>query len=153
MIVFSGELDKNSKQYVKNKLLKFTAKISIMILLVLSIPIILLSLLWEKLILLFLIVVVLISISFFMGGNKQIQFGIPKKILIDEYYVNLEGENIYQKKSINTVKKVIDFGDWYHIVFKFPAKSIYCVCQKNLLEEGTIEEFEAVFEGKIVRKK
>ena len=137
MIVFSGELDKNSKQYVKNKLLKFTAKISIMILLVLSIPIILLSLLWEKLILLFLIVVVLISISFFMGVNKQI----------------LEGENIYQKKSINTVKKVIDFGDWYHIVFKFPAKSIYCVCQKNLLEEGTIEEFEAVFEGKIVRKK
>lgn len=36
MIVFSGELDKNSKQYVKNKLLKFTAKISIMILLVLT---------------------------------------------------------------------------------------------------------------------
>ena len=105
MIVFSGELDKNGKQYVKNKLLKFTAKISIMILLVLSIPIILLSLLWEKLILLFLIVVVLISISFFMGVNKQILFVIPKKILIDEYYVNLEGENIYQKKSINTVKK------------------------------------------------
>ena len=43
MIVFSGELDKNGKQYVKNKLLKFTAKISIMILLVLSIPIILLK--------------------------------------------------------------------------------------------------------------
>ena len=135
MIVFSGELDKNGKQYVKNKLLKFTAKISIMILLVLSIPIILLSLLWEKLILLFLIVVVLISISFFMGVNKQILFVIPKKILIDEYYVNLEGENIYQKKSINTVKKVIDFGDWYHIVLNFRLKAYIAFVRKICLKK------------------
>lgn len=79
MIVFSGELDKNSKQYVKNKLLKFTAKISIMILLVLSIPIILLSLLWEKLILLFLIVVVLISISFFWEVTNKYNSVFLKK--------------------------------------------------------------------------
>lgn len=75
MIVFSGELDKNSKQYVKNKLLKFTAKISIMILLVLSIPIILLSLLWEKLILRLLnLVRTLLSLFFIIFQYKQAYF-------------------------------------------------------------------------------
>ena len=66
------------------------------------------------------------------------------KIVDFRYFPGMEREN---------VKCIFDFGDWYHIVFKFPTKSIYCVCQKNLLEEGTIEEFETIFEGKIVRKK
>ena len=39
------------------------------------------------------------------------------------------------------------------IFFIFPYKSQRFVCQKDLLVQGTIEEFEAVFEGKIVRKK
>ena len=153
MIIFLGELADNSRKYVKNKLFKFTSIVSIMIALILSIPIILLSILWDKLILLFLIVCVLISISLLWGVNKQLQFVIPKKILINDDFINIEGQNIYQKKSITTVKKVIDMGGWYHIVVKFPAKSIYCVCQKNLLTEGSIEQFEKLFEGKIVRKK
>ena len=42
---------------------------------------------------------------------------------------------------------------YYKIFFIFPYKSQRFVCQKDLLVQGTIEEFEAVFEGKIVRKK
>lgn len=48
MIIFLGELADNSRKYVKNKLFKFTSIVSIMIALILSIPIILLSILWDK---------------------------------------------------------------------------------------------------------
>ena len=55
-------------------------------------------------------------------------------------------------KPISKVKKVVDCGDWYFIVFKFLEFSNALACQKDLITKGTIEEFEALFEGKIVRK-
>jgi len=55
-------------------------------------------------------------------------------------------------KSVEDVKKVIDMGSCYYIKFYFPPEIATCFCQKDLLVEGTIEEFEKLFEGKIVRK-
>ena len=34
----------------------------------------------------------------------------------------------------------------------FPSQWSNCICQKDLIIEGTIEEFEKLFEDKIVRK-
>lgn len=53
--------------------------------------------------------------------------------------------------SINEVKKVIDYGECYFIIYTDVAQAI--VCQKDLIKEGTLEEFEALFEGKIKRRK
>lgn len=67
--------------------------------------------------------------------------------------------NSYFKKSLTTgvrpvekVKKVIDVGDWYYIIFKFGDIGNSWVCQKDLLTKGTIDDFEKIFDGKIVRK-
>jgi len=54
-------------------------------------------------------------------------------------------------KTISEVLKVIDYWYWYEIVFKQREKMNY-ICQKDLIVTGTIEDFEKLFEGKIVRK-
>jgi len=53
--------------------------------------------------------------------------------------------------EIDQVKRVRDDGKYYSIIYADISNAI--ICQKSLLVEGTLEEFEALFEGKIVRKK
>jgi len=50
------------------------------------------------------------------------------------------------------VKKVYDYGEFYFISFYFGKISCYFICQKSLLTQGTIEDFEKLFDGKIVKK-
>lgn len=79
-----------------------------------------------------------------------------KDLLIKRVYV--EGSHIFSVSSngthkfkIKSIKKVTDYGEFYFIGFsKFLAVEDI-VCQKNLLKKGTLEEFEALFEDKIVR--
>lgn len=46
----------------------------------------------------------------------------------------------------------IMYGEFYDIIFYFSNKVLNCICQKDLIVEGTMEEFEKLFEDKIVRK-
>ena len=77
-----------------------------------------------------------------------------------EYYITIDEEKIVQEsplwpkpieKPIKKIKKVLDYEDVYYVIYSDMDNSI--VCQKDLLIEGTIEEFEALFQGKIIRKK
>ena len=79
-----------------------------------------------------------------------------------DYYIKFENEIItvvfnhqngaVQSCKMSKIKKVIDYGEFYYLyLYRIdPSKSI--VCQKDLLINGTIEEFEKLFEGKIRRK-
>ena len=55
-------------------------------------------------------------------------------------------------RSINSVTRVLDYGEWYYLLFEFDSRDIYFVCQKSLLTKGSLEEFEALFEGKIEKR-
>lgn len=80
--------------------------------------------------------------------------GVSTDILIkiDDSYITRSGYLRVQKKPLKKVKKVIDAGDWYYVVFKFSGITGAFVCQKDLLTQGTLEDFEKLFEGKIVKK-
>ena len=76
-----------------------------------------------------------------------------------EYNIKIDSENIVVespiwpkplKKPMKKIKKVLDAGDCYYIIYGDINNCI--VCQKNLIQEGTIEEFETLFQGKIVRQ-
>ena len=65
---------------------------------------------------------------------------------------SMHQNGIVKTKPFKKIKKIIDYGDYYYLyVFRLDA-SHGIVCQKDLLIEGTIEEFEKLFEGKIKRK-
>lgn len=77
-----------------------------------------------------------------------------------EYNITIDSENIVVEspiwpnplqKPMKKIKKVLDAGDCYYIIYADINNCI--VCQKNLIQEGTIEEFEALFPEKIVRQK
>lgn len=79
---------------------------------------------------------------------------------IDWFYTVCITDKVIQKTQykqpmltleIDQVKKIRDDGKYYSIIYADISNAI--ICQKSLLVEGTLEEFEALFEGKIVRKK
>ena len=96
-----------------------------------------------------------------IGANLLLLWNPRKKLPFRwEYHITIDDEKIVVEtplwpkpleKPIKKIKKVLDEGDCYYIIYGDINNSI--VCQKDLLKEGTIEEFEALFQGKIVRKK
>ncbi len=81
---------------------------------------------------------------------------LPTKVTIsqDAITMELDGNDNYGYASIEMcyVKSVQDMGDWYHIVFFAPYKASYFICQKDLLVQGTIQQFEQIFAGNIVSR-
>lgn len=65
--------------------------------------------------------------------------------------VSCEGRT--RSAQICAIKKVKDFGDYYAMTLPgiCAIVSVYFICQKDLLTNGTIEQFEELFDGKIVR--
>lgn len=76
---------------------------------------------------------------------------LPQMISIDSSVLCSSGVSYYETRKLDDVKKVVDYGEWYRIFFYFPYRSMRFVCQKDLIIEGTIEEFEELFADKMVR--
>lgn len=79
--------------------------------------------------------------------------------LLNDIQITISNEVISYKvlrlnlsKPICNVKKVIDTGELYYLIFKFGDITNSWICQKDLLIQGSIEEFEKLFEDKIVRE-
>lgn len=78
---------------------------------------------------------------------------LPTIIFTEEEYIVYQCGTREEFREISKAEKLIDYGEFYYISFTFGNKSDNFICQKNLLVEGTLEEFEALFEGKIERHK
>lgn len=65
--------------------------------------------------------------------------------------VSCEGRT--RSAQICAIKKVKDFGDYYAMTLPGICVIIsgYFICEKDLLTNGTIEQFEELFDGKIMR--
>ena len=85
-------------------------------------------------------------------SEKEKSSWFPKRIFTDEEYIVCTSEKYEEYKLIEDASRVIDYGDFYYIVFPFGKISDKFICQKDLLTQGTLEEFEALFDGKIERK-
>ena len=77
-------------------------------------------------------------------GQQQVKNAKALIVCVADKYV--------ESKLLSDVKQVRDFGAFYDVVFPFGKYSEKFVCQKDLLTIGTIEDFEKLFEGRIVRK-
>ena len=105
--------------------------------------------------------------DFYFFSIVVIFLGMPMVLFISwltrkeqlPYLIRIEKNEIYAEigrgagsRNMEDIKKILDYGEFYDIIFYFPNKVLNCICQKDLLVEGTIEEFEKLFEDKIVRK-
>ena len=101
------------------------------------------------------VLIVVISLIAIPFRKKNLKFMWDYNILITEEnitVVSLHQNGVKITKSLNQIKKVVDYGEYYYLfLFKWSADH-GIVCQKDLILQGTIEEFEKLFEGKIIRK-
>lgn len=77
-------------------------------------------------------------------------------IIITETDLSLElwknGEKTWRKRNLTQVKKVLDCGEVYYIIFRFGDITNAWICQKDNVVSGTIGEFGRIFQSKIVRE-
>lgn len=85
-------------------------------------------------------------------SKKERTAVIPKMVYTEEEYIVCVADTYEEYRNMGDVKEVLDYGDFYELVFPFGKVSNNFICQKELLTKGTLEEFEDLFIGKIVRK-
>lgn len=84
-------------------------------------------------------------------SKKEQAAVLPKRIYTERNSIVCVAEKYQERKKIADVKLVRDFGEFYELVFPFGKYSEKFICQKSLLSKGTLNAFEALFPGKIVR--
>lgn len=82
--------------------------------------------------------------------DKDVRKG-PRLICIAKELL-VETEIGKEIRRFDDVTKVKEYRDFYVIYFKRSFNTFEFICQKELLTSGTLEEFESLFEGKIIRK-
>lgn len=73
----------------------------------------------------------------------------PRRVFIENDIITCQSNALVESRTIQDVKEVRDYGDFYYLVFPLGKYSYRFVCQKDLLTCGTIEDFETLFAGKI----
>ncbi len=155
MVEFNGIIASSTKYRIEKNRMRPVAWI---LLIFIVFNIIFISISWpinsedETIILVFTIILFIIDILIFIW---------PFKFNTAEWLVNVKIESNFIEYSpplsvelrtipLEKIKKVIDEGDCYHIIYAEYSNSI--ICQKDLLVQGTLEEFEEIFKDKLVRK-
>lgn len=154
MIEFRGELTGECKKFLLKKQRHMQTTAMSFVLLPFCIVSILAAIFWKPIALAFTIPFILTLILSALPASKGDQkVFMPKRIYIDleEAVIVHECEKMERFHMLNTVETVEDYGEWYYFIFEFEDRDLYFVCQKDLLTQGTIEEFETLFEEKIVR--
>lgn len=87
----------------------------------------------------------------------------PQKHLYNyNYHITINNEEIVcvdnffkktRRKKLKQIRKVIDAGECFYVIYKWGDICNCIICQKDLIREGTLEEFEELFKGKIVKEK
>lgn len=155
-MVFEGNLSEKCMVWLEREMKKSAVAAGLISCGVISIPIILMGIFISKWVLLFLLIpvtiVILAACTLSTDTRKNVMNNIPIKIEIGSTGLAMETRTVFVRRNMDDVKKVWDFGEWYQITFYFGYKNAFFICQKDLIKEGTIEEFEEMFADKLVRK-
>ena len=147
MVRFEGQLNEECKKFLKRQKF-FAAVVSIAFSFTTTAPIIIVfALAVTKWIFLCLILL----LAFFIYQYYYDRMGYPIRIIVSQDYIKGIGEKQYQEYSISIEKvvEVIEMGSWFRIKLDFKI-NMFLICQKDLLVEGTLDEFEEIFKDKLV---
>lgn len=155
MIEFKGYLAGISQKYFCNQIIKFQQKF----ILFASIPALFLIYLFAylywgyivepKIIILSLVLFAILYMLPRIQTKKEKEKITPRRVCIENDIIICQSNALVESRMIQDVKEVRDYGDFYYLVFPFGKYSYRFVCQKDLLTQGTLADFEALFAGKI----
>lgn len=164
MLIFRFELQGEVKNYLIKKQKRGAFRSALITALVFFIPAVIIGIIWYNNFIAVTISIGLIAFSLLflicfsrwdspLNGFYEY---LPEEVIIDNQQGIIETTGIkkycYQCEKWDWIKEIIDWGGWYEFKFYGRYGSWFFICQKDLIVEGTIEEFEKLFEDKIVRK-
>lgn len=157
MFEFCGEYSETSKKrYIKilNDSLFYSVLIVCVVFGVIILSIAFTYNLWVLTVMFIPIVLSLIMVKampYIKRERQGLLMNFPEKVIItEENIIEVEWKHHHMEKSIDDVKKIVDFGESF--LMKFYSLGGEVFCQKDLLVKGTMEEFESLFQGKIIKK-
>ena len=113
--------------------------------------------LWKEAVFCTVIMILSMLLMAIMPKKIALRFKIAPHIIINENILSLEmysnGKQVWRTRKISKVKKILDCGEVYYIIFKFGDITNSWVCAKANIVSGTIDEFETLFQSKIVKTK
>ena len=163
MIEFNGPITEENQLNRMKKVNKKEIQIFIfglifiwIVAIAIGLPLKILQDLWGELILCSVILLVVTFLSAKTPKKIVLRFRLSPHIVITEEDLSLElwknGGKVWRTRKLSRVKKVLDCGEVYYIIFKFGDITNAWICQKDNIINGTIEDFETLFQSKIVRK-
>lgn len=163
MIKFQGSISEKNQLDRMKKLDKKVTQVSILglifiwlVVIAIGLPLRILQDLWGELIFCSLIMLTVPILSAYTPKKVILRFRISPHIIITEKDLSIElrsnGKEVWRTRKISKVKKVLDCGEVYYIIFKFGDITNSWICQKNNIINGTIEEFESLFQTKLVKE-
>lgn len=102
-----------------------------------------------KIILLFLIMIAILYMLPRIQTKKEKEKITPRRLFIENDIITCQSNALVESRTIQDVKEVRDYGDFYYLVFPLGKYSYRFVCQKDLLTQGTLADFKTMFAGKI----
>ena len=163
MIEFNGPITEENQLNRMKKVNKKEIQIFIfglifiwIVAIAIGLPLKILQDLWGELILCSVILLVVTFLSAKTPKKIVLRFRLSPHIVITEEDLSLElwsdGKKVWRTRKLSKVKKVLDCGEVYYIIFKFGDITNSWICQKNNIISGTIEEFESLFQSKIIKE-
>lgn len=100
--------------------------------------------------------IVITIFAFIIPKKRILNIKLQTKVIINSATISYQTigygyESPIKTMSFSKIKKIVDYGDWYDIIFKHGGIYNSWVCQKNLIVEGKIEDFEKLFKNKIIK--
>ena len=154
MIKFEGQVSGQTLNYILNQHRRRSFISASIVAAVLSIVIVVVAVLYSMVFLIGLAFpAIFVAISIVAKPSKNMYSSIsPQRVYIEGETLVTEYESFSFSRTIQQVEAVIDFGEGYYIKFYPSYKCPHFVCQKSLLVNGTLEDFEKLLVGKIVRE-
>lgn len=153
MIEFKGELTDNTLKFLKKRMVRSRQKTNIFFL-IFGLPMLTFLLHFiiplKYITIVFLVLAILAVFTPYLIMIANITNFVPKCITINDGVILLTINGVIESKKFEQVKEVKDYGDYYAFTFVgFLTISSLYICQKDLLTQGTLADFETLFAGKI----
>ena len=152
MIKFQGEISQDISEIIIKKIKLMLFLCALFSCLLVSIPFIIISIKKDTTFLIMVAYLMFIPFIILLIKNKHYKNLLPNEIIIFDNSIISKGLKFKYTKAIYNILKIVDYGKFYQFIFKFPYKSQNFICQKDLIVEGTLSEFEEKFKDYIVRK-
>lgn len=159
MIVFNGDHSEKCAKYICNLHRKTSMIVAILLFIVIELPLAIYSFFyfpfhWG----------VTLGLNVFLWGfinflmmltplKSSYDIMMPTSVsILNNGKIVSKGKKFEYAQTVQNVTKVVDHGAWYELYLDNRQNRGFYICEKALLQTGTLDDFEAIFAGKIVRK-